>query len=234
MTLQGARRRAARAAALWTLVIGFGASVLVGLSPASFLQERLRFGCEYAGRDWFCQDFTVLIWPAIGIVVLGGLALGWVALIVRATWEAPEERAGQIAAIAVLAVAPTLIVFGLLLIDAVRHDASGVPLDASRVAMWVERAMLPALVTLVAGGVAFGGLRMRALGQARRVAGVQIVFALVLLLAAAAMSSLGTLPSGVVAAAAIGAGWYIAAGAWPTHRKRSDGDVDPDGSRSTP
>ncbi|WP_306233082.1 hypothetical protein [Agrococcus beijingensis] len=210
MTLHGARRRAARAAALWTLVIGFGASVLVGLSPASWLQQRLRFGCELAGRDWFCDDQAVLVWPAVGIIVLGGLALGWSWLIVRATWEAPEERAGQIATFAVLAVAPTLIICGLLLVDAARHDASGVTIEASRIAMWVERAMLPALLTAVSGGLAFGALRMRALGQVRRVAAVQLVFALVLLFVAAAISSLGTLPSNIIAAAAIGAGWYIA------------------------
>lgn len=213
MTLHGARRRAARAAAAWTLVIGFAASVLVGLSPASWLQARLRFGCEHDGTDWSCDDQLVLLWPAIGIVVLGALALGWVWLIVRATWEAPGERAGQIAAIAVLAVAPALVLCLLLLVDAVRHDAAGVTAEASRVAMWVERAMLPALVTLVAGGLAFGGLRMRALGQSGRVAGLQTVAALVLLLAAAAISSLGTLPSSIVAAAAIGAGWYIASAA---------------------
>ena len=43
MTRDTARTRAARATALWTLVIGFVASVLVGLSPASYLQARLPY-----------------------------------------------------------------------------------------------------------------------------------------------------------------------------------------------
>ena len=42
-----------------------------------------------------------------------------------------------------------------------------------------------------------------------------------------------TLPTGIVAASAIGAGWYLAAAAWPGAPKQIVGDVDPGRSRST-
>ncbi len=234
VTTQRGRERAARAAALWLLVIGFVASSLVSLAPASWLQERLRFGCVLAGDDWVCDDQAVLLWPAIGGIVLAALALGAVALLVRATWDRARLRAEWLSFAALIGVLPSLLLCALLLLDAAAHDASGVAIDDSRVAMWVERAMLAALASAVAGVVAASGLRMRARGRAPRIAFIHLPAALLLLLLSAAMSSLGTLPSGVVAAAAIGAGWYVAAGAWPTHRKRSAGDVDPGGSRSTP
>jgi hypothetical protein len=233
VTTQSARERSARAAALWTLVIGFVASSLVSLAPASWLQERLRFGCELAGTDWICDDQAVLVWPAVGSVVVSGLALGGVALLIRATWDRARLRAEWLGLIALVGVLPTLLLCALLLVDAIAHDAAGVALDASRVAMWAERAMLSALATAVAGAVAASGLRMRARGQAPRIAFVHLPAALLLLLLSAAMSSLGTLPTGIVAAAAIGAGWYIAAGAWPARPKDADGDVDPARSRST-
>lgn len=228
------RERSARAAALWLLVIGFVASAMVSLAPASFLQARLRFGCELSGGDWICDDQAALLWPAIAGTLLGALALGGVALLVRATWDRARLRAEWLGSIAIIGVLPTLVLLGLLLFDAIAHDASGVDLDASRVAMWAERAMLSALATLVAGLLAASGLRMRARGRPRRIAFVALVMALLLLLLSAAMSSLGTLPSGIIAAASIGAGWYVAAGAWPAGVKRSAADVDPDRSRSTP
>lgn len=236
MTRDTARTRAARATALWTLVIGFVASVLVGLSPASYLQARLRFGCAFVGEDWVCDDQAALLWPAIGIVALGALALGWAALIVRATWDAPRERAGQLAAIGIIAVAPTIVLFALLFVDALVHDAGGVSYEASRVAMWAERAMVPALSTALAGALAFVGLRVRAIGAFPRLATLQLAGAMLLLLGAAAMSSLGTLPSGIVAASAIAAGWTVAAATGPDRRARrsaSATDVDPSRSRST-
>ncbi|MGY3128024.1 putative membrane protein [Agrococcus sp. UYP33] len=228
------RERSARAAALWLLVIGFIASAMVSLAPASFLQARLRFGCRLSGVDWVCDDQAALLWPAIGGTVLGALALGGVALLIRATWDRARLRAEWLGSIALIGVLPTVVLSLLLLVDAIAHDASGVALDASRVAMWAERAMLSALASIVAGLLAASGLRMRARGRPRRVAFVALITALLLLLLSAAMSSLGTLPSGIVAASAIGAGWYIAAGAWPASAKRSAADVDPDRSRSTP
>lgn len=233
VTTQRGRERAARAAALWLLVIGFVASSMLSLAPASWLQERLRFGCRLEGDDWLCDDQAVLLLPAIGGVVLAALALGAVALLVRATWDRARLRAEWLSFAALIGVLPTLVLCALLLVDASVHDASGVQIDDSRVAMWAERAMLSALATAVAGVVAASGLRMRARGRAPRIAFIHLPAALLLLLLSAAMSSLGTLPSGVVAAAAIGAAWYIAAGAWPVRRDGSDRDVDPERSRST-
>ena len=233
VTTQRGRERSARAAALWLLVIGFVASSMLSLAPASWLQQRLRFGCELSAGDWVCDDQAALLWAAVGGIVLGALALGGVALLVRATWDRARLRAEWLSFAAVIGVLPTLVLCGLLLWDAAAHDASGVPLDDSRVAMWAERAMLAALATAAAGAVAASGLRMRARGRAPRVAFIHLPAALLLLLLSAAMSSLGTLPSGVVAAAAIGAGWYVAAGAWPIRRQIPDDDVDPGRSRST-
>ncbi|MGM1028697.1 MAG: hypothetical protein ACQEWM_02355 [Actinomycetota bacterium] len=234
MTTQRGRERSARAAALWLLVIGFVASSLLALAPASWLQQRLRFGCELTADEWVCDEQAALLWPAVGGIVLGALALGGVALLVRATWDRARLRAEWLSFAAVLGVLPTLVLSLLLLWDAAAHDAAGVAMDDSRVAMWAERAMLSVLVSAVAGAVAASGLRMRARGRAPRIAFIHLPAALLLLLLSAAMSGLGTLPSGVVAAAAIGAGWYIAAGAWPMRRQDRDGDVDPAGSRSTP
>lgn len=234
VTTQRGRERAARAAALWLLVIGFVASSVLALAPASWLQQRLRFGCELVADDWVCDDQAVVLWPAIGGVVLAALSLGAVALLIRATWDRARLRAEWLAYTAVIGVLPSLLLCGLLLVDAAVHDASGVAVDDSRVAMWAERAMLSALASAVAGAVAASGLRMRARGRAPRIAFIHLPAAMLLLLLSAAMSSLGTLPSGVVAAAAIGAGWYIAAGAWPAHRNDPGGDVDPARSRSTP
>lgn len=234
VTTQRGRERAARAAALWLLVIGFVASSLLSLAPASWLQQRLRFGCELTGDDWVCDDQAALLWPAVGGILLAALALGTVALLIRATWDRARLRAEWLSFAALIGVLPTLVLCALLLWDAAAHDASGVPIDDSRVAMWAERAMLSALASAVAGVVAASGLRMRARGRAPRVAFIHLPAALLLLLLSAAMSSLGTLPSGVVAAAAIGAGWYVAAGAWPPRTRSSADDVDPDRSRSTP
>ncbi|MCR8670255.1 hypothetical protein [Agrococcus sp. HG114] len=233
MTPQPSRERSARAAALWTLVLGFAASVLVGLSPTSWLQGRLRYGCALEGESWSCDGNAALLAAGVSSLVLSALALGAVALIVRATWDRARLRAERFGWIALIAVLPTLVLCALLLVDAVVRDPAGVPIDDSRVAMWVERAMLPALATAVAGVLAGSGLRMRARGRPRRVAFVTLALALALLLLSAAMSSLGTLPTGIAAAAAIGAGWYLAAGAWPAGAHRSGDDVDPGGSRST-
>lgn len=233
VTTQRGRERSARAAALWLLVIGFVASSLLSLAPTSWLQQRLRFGCELSAGDWSCDDQAVLLWPALGGIVLAALALGAVALLVRATWDRARLRAEWLSFTALIGVLPSLLLCGLLLVDAVAHDAAGVAIDDSRVAMWAERAMLSALATAVAGVIAASGLRMRARGRSPRVAFIHLPAALLLLLLSAAMSSLGTLPSGIVAATAIGAGWYIAAGAWPIRRKNPDSDVDPEHSRST-
>jgi hypothetical protein len=234
VTTQRGRERSARAAALWLLVIGFVASSVLSLAPASWLQQRLRFGCELVGGEWVCDDQAALLWPAVGGIVLAALALGGVALLIGATWDRARLRAEWLAYTAIIGVLPTIVLCGLLLWDAAAHDATGVVVDDSRVAMWAERAMLAALTSAVAGMLAASGLRMRARGRAPRIAFVHLPAALLLLLLSAAMSGLGTLPSGVVAAAAIGAGWYIAAGAWPTHRQTARDDVDPAGSRSTP
>lgn len=234
VTTQRGRERSARAAALWLLVIGFVASSVLSLAPASWLQQRLRFGCELVGDDWVCDDQAALLWPAIGGIVLAALALGAVALLIRATWDRARLRAEWLSFAALIGVLPTLVLCGLLLWDAAANDASGVAVGDSRVAMWAERAMLAALASAVAGVVAASGLRMRARGRAPRIAFIHLPAALLLLLLSAAMSSLGTLPSGVVAAAAIGAGWYIAAGAWPTTRPHPGEDGDPARPRSTP
>ncbi len=233
MSQQAARERSARGAALWTLVAGFAASLLMGLSPASWLQARLRFGCALVEGDWACDGNAALLAAGISSAGLSALALGAAALVVRATWDRARLRAERFGYLALIAVLPTLILSGWLLVDAIASDAAGVAVDDSRVAMWVERAMLPALVTVAAGLLAGSGLRMRARGRPRRVAFVALVTALALLLLSAAMSALGTLPTGIVAASAIGAGWYLAVAAWPASRRRSDRDVDPGGSRST-
>ena len=233
MTVQPSRERHARAAALWILVIGFVASLLVGLSPASWLQARLRFGCELAGGDWVCDGQAALLGAGISSAGLSALALGAVALIVRATWDRARLRAERFGIVALIAVLPTLLLCALLLVDAIARDPAGAAIVDSRVAMWIERAMLPALVTAVAGVLAGSGLRMRARGRPRRVAFVSLLTAFLLLLLAAAISSLGTLPTGIAAAAAIGAGWYLAAGAWPASRTGSADGVDPSRSRST-
>ena len=141
------RERSARAAALWLLVIGFVASAMVSLAPASFLQARLRFGCRLSGVGWVCDDQAALLWPAIGGTLLGALALGGVALLIRATWDRARLRAEWLGSIALIGVLPTVVLSLLLLGDAIAHDASGVALDASRVAMWAERAMLSALAS---------------------------------------------------------------------------------------
>ncbi|WP_347754442.1 hypothetical protein [Agrococcus sp. ProA11] len=221
------RERSARAAALWLLVIGLVASSLTALAPASFLQQRLRFACVYTEREWLCDDQAALLVPAIVGVILAVLALGGTALVVRSTWDRVRLHAERFGVIALLAVLPTLIPAALLLVDAIIHDASGVPLEGSRVAMWIERAMLSTLGVAGAGALAGGALRMRARGRSRRVTFVQLIGALLLLLLSAAISSLATLPAGIVAASAIGAGWYLAVGAWPAAKKESDGDVDP-------
>lgn len=233
MSQQAIRERAARGAALWTLVAGFAASMLTGLSPTSWLQGRLRFGCALEEGEWVCDPNAALLAAGASSAVLGALALGAAALVVRATWDRARLRAERFGYLALIAVLPSLVLCGWLLVDAIASDDAGVAVDDSRVAMWVERAMLPALATAAAGLLAGSGLRMRARGRPRRIAFVTLVTSLVLLLLTAAMSALGTLPTGIVAAATIGAGWYLAVAAWPAGRKISSDDVDPGRSRST-
>ncbi|MBO1769669.1 hypothetical protein [Agrococcus sp. TF02-05] len=224
---------AARVVALWTLAIGFGASVLVGLSPTSWLQARLRYACAFEAEEWVCDGNAALLAAGASSLVLSTLALGGIALIVRATWDRVRMRAERFGWIALIAVLPTLILCAVLLLDAATHEPADVGIDDSRLAMWIESAMIPALATAVAGVLAGSGLRMRARGRPRRVAFVTILPAFALLLVAAVISFLGTLPTGIVAASAIGAGWYLAAAAWPGAPKQIVGDVDPGRSRST-
>ena len=99
----------------------------------------------------------------------------------------------------------------------------GVAHDDSRVAMWVERAMLPTIAIGAAGLLAGSGLRMRARGRPSRVAFVTLLLAFAMLFGAAATTALGLLPTGIVAAAAIGAAWYLAAAAWPNASRSSGG-----------
>ncbi|WP_413316825.1 hypothetical protein AA0Z99_09345 [Agrococcus sp. 1P02AA] len=219
MAPEVSRERAARTAALWTLAAGFLATALLALVPAGWLQGRLRFGCVLEAGDWVCDGSAALVAAGVSSAGLGGLALGAVALIVRATWDRARLRAERFGFIALIAVLPSLIMCAWLLVDAIIGDAVGVAHDDSRVAMWAERAMIAALITATAGMLAGSALRMRAGGRPRRAAFVALAAALALLLVAAAASALGTLPTGVAAAAAIIAGWRIAAGAWPARAR---------------
>lgn len=219
MAPQVSRERAARTAALWTLVGGFAAAALLALVPAGWLQERLRFGCVLEAGVWACDGGAALVAAGVSSAVLGGLALGAVALIVRATWDRARLLAERFGFIALISVLPSLILFAWLLGDAILSDAVGVAHDDSRVSMWVERAMVAALMTATAGMLAGSALRMRAGGRPRRAAFVTLAAALALLVVSAAASSFGTLPTGIAAAAAILAGWRIAAGAWPARSR---------------
>lgn len=205
-----ARVRSGRRAARRLLLVGFAACAVLSLVPVDWMRERLRVGCALEGRDWLCGPTTDYVGSAIGIVVLAAAAMVWAWLVLRATADAPRLRAGQLAVVGVLAVAPAVLQCAALLLDATLHPSGGEGLEADRIAMWVERGMLPMLVVAGAGALGFVGLRARASGVAPKVAAIQLGGSMGLLLAAAVMSSLGTLPTGVAAAAAIGAGWLVA------------------------
>lgn len=232
MSPRQGRERTARTGALWLLAIGFVLSTALSLAPVSWLQQRLRFGCEFGDEGWVCGELSTLLLPIVASIVLSALALGGVALMVRAIWDRVRLRAERLGIVAALAVLPTLLLGGLLLVDAIAHDAAGVVFEASRVAMFVERGMHGMFATAAAGVLAATGLRMRARGRNRRVAFLYLLTAYVLLLLAAGMSSLGTLPTGVVATAAIGAGWWIAAAAWPARKEAARPPADPSVPRS--
>ncbi|SFS02241.1 hypothetical protein SAMN04487783_0635 [Agrococcus baldri] len=210
------RERAARAAALWTLLIGLIASALTGLSGASWLQGALRFGCAPAasggGRAvWRCDDTMALLVPAIATTVLGVMAAAAMLLIVRASWQDPRGHAAALATAGMLAVVPAIVLSAALLWDASAWDAAFASIEASRTVLWREYA-LPALLALAAAGiVAAVGLRMRARGRPGRLGVVLVAAALALLLLAAALTSLGTLSTGLIAAGVIGSAWYLAA-----------------------
>lgn len=216
MTGQLGRERAARAAALWMLLIGLVAAALTGLSGASWLQGALRFGCAPdatgGGRAvWSCDDTMALLVPAIATVVLGIMAATVMLLIVRASWQDPRGHSGALGAAGVLAVAPAIVLCAALLWDASAWATAFPSIEPSRVALWREHA-LPALLAVAAAGiVAAVGLRMRARGRAGRLGAVLVVAALALLLLAAALTMLGTLSTGLLAAGVIGAAWYLAA-----------------------
>lgn len=231
-----AQQRGARALALWMLGVGLIGALLTGLSAASWLQGGLRFGCSWAAGGtesgsasdgvWVCGDGIVLLMPGIAILVLGGLAVLIAALVVLTAWHRPRELAWLVAALAVLAVAPTVVTCLALLgyasaHDAVMHDAAAAPPE-SRVALW-QRFALPALaLTVAAGALAALGVRMRAAGRAPRAAGALVIVALLLVLTSAALSMLGTLSLGLVAAGIIVAGWYLAATVAPAARERAE------------
>lgn len=231
-----AQQRGARALALWMLGVGLIGALLTGLSAASWLQGGLRFGCSWAAGGtesgsasdgvWVCGDGIALLMPGIAILVLGGLAVLIAALVVLTAWHRPRELAWLVAALAVLAVAPTVVTCLALLgyasaHDAVMHDAAAAPPE-SRVALW-QRFALPALaLTVAAGALAALGVRMRAAGRAPRAAGALVIVALLLVLTSAALSMLGTLSLGLVAAGIIVAGWYLAATVAPAARERAE------------
>ncbi|MCH1884247.1 hypothetical protein [Agrococcus sp. ARC_14] len=218
MTGERGPEYAARAAALWMLLIGFAGALLTGLSAARWLQGSLRFGCTVAatggGRAaWTCSDGMALLVPAIATVVLGAFAMAGALLVVTASWQRPSAHAGLLATAGPLAVMPALVLCAALWWDASVADAEGVLAGEGRVALWAEHALPAAITMAVAGVAAAAGLRMRARGLAGRLAGALVVLALALLLVAAVLSSLGTLSTGLIAAGVIGAAWYLAAAA---------------------
>ncbi|SDS28053.1 hypothetical protein [Agrococcus carbonis] len=217
------RERGARRAALWTLGIGLVASLLVSAAPAAWLQGRLRHGCALVDGAWACDSGVAVLTAVVSSAAAALVSLGLVALIVRATWDQVRLRAERFGVVALIAVLPALALCGWLLVEAVVADAAGVAHDDSRVAMWVERAMLPTIAIGAAGLLAGSGLRMRARGRPSRVAFVTLLLAFAMLLGAAATTALGLLPTGIVAAAAIGAAWNLAAAAWPNASRSSGG-----------
>jgi cytochrome bd-type quinol oxidase subunit 2 len=217
------RERGARRAALWTLGIGLIASLLVSAAPAAWLQGRLRHGCALVDGSWACDGGDAVLTAVLSSAAAALVSLGLVALIVRATWDQVRLRAERFGVVALIAVLPALALCGWLLVEAIVADAAGVAHDDSRVAMWVERAMLPTIAIGAAGLLAGSGLRMRARGRPSRVAFVTLLLAFAMLLGGAATTALGLLPTGIVAAAAIGAGWHLAAAAWPNASRGSGG-----------
>ncbi|WP_404311907.1 hypothetical protein LG314_11270 [Agrococcus terreus] len=210
MTLQRARAGSARRAAARLLLVGLAAAALTSAAPTAWLRERLRAGCELAGGDWRCDTGPFDVGAAIAVVVLVGIALGWAWLVLRATADAPRQRADQLAAIGVIAVLPGLAWSAWLLVDALLSGTAGAALEVDRAAMWVERAMVPTLVLAGAGALALVGLRTRAAGSQPKVAAIQLSASLVLLLGASLTTLFGLLPTSLAAAAAIVAAWRVA------------------------
>ncbi|WAC66616.1 hypothetical protein OVA14_02220 [Agrococcus sp. SL85] len=142
--------------------------------------------------------------------MLVALALGWSWLVLRATADRPRQRAEQLAVIGAIAVLPGVLQSAWLLVDAALSGTAGAGLEADRVAMWVERAMVPAIVLAGAGVLAVVGLRTRAAGSQPKVALIQLVAALVLLAGASLTTLFGLLPAALAAAAMIAAAWRVA------------------------
>jgi cytochrome bd-type quinol oxidase subunit 2 len=255
MTVQLARERSARAAALWMLLFGFVAAVLTGLSAASWLQGFLRFGCSWSvgGTEspspvdggWVCGDGIVLLLPGAAILVLGGLAVLMAALLFLAVWRRVRERAAALASAALLAVVPTVVTCLMMLREASVHDGNAQEAIAagagSRLALWNEFALPALIATVAAACLAAVGLWLRARSRSRRFAGALVIAALMLLLVSAALSILGTLSLGLVAAGIIAGASSLSAtvghepGERPgaTPQEKFCADVDRGRSRST-
>lgn len=209
MTLQRARAGSARRDASRLLIAGLVAAAATSLVPGIFQRERLRAGCELSGREWVCGTGPDIA-GAIALVVLVALAIGWSWLVLRATADRPRQRAEQLAVVGAIAVLPGVLQSAGLLVDAALSGTAGAGLEADRVAMWVERAMVPAIVLAGAGVLAVVGLRTRAAGSQPKVALIQLVAALVLLAGASLTTLFGLLPAALAAAAMIAAAWRVA------------------------
>jgi MFS family permease len=225
MMQQLEQARGARALALWTVAAGFIGAVLTGLSAASWLQGFLRFGCSWsvggtespspADGGWVCGDGIVLFLPGAAILVLGGLAVLTAALLFLAVWRRVRERAAALASAALLAVVPTVVTCLVMLRDASVHDGNAQEAIAagagSRLAQWNEFALPALIATVAAACLAAVGLWLRARDRSRRFAGALVIGALALLLVSAALSILGTLSLGLVAAGIIAGAWSLSA-----------------------
>ncbi|WP_026374254.1 hypothetical protein [Agrococcus lahaulensis] len=227
MSLELARRRAARDIATAALVAGLLAAVLTAIAAIGWLRDGLRYGCSPAatgGRvEWHCGDGLVLMEPGVAIVASGAIALLVAALVVLLAASDDQPRAHRPVVLALLACLPTIAVCLLLLSIASGHDAAE-PVAPSRVALWLQHAMPALLATAAASLVAAVGVRLRAAGRRPTLARVLVLCALCLLLGAVALSMLGTLSTAVVAASIIAAGWWTAGAGLPAEGEAAPAD----------